>query len=357
MSAFIIYTMNKSIPLYSILSFLSFYIIQISSQTYFAIFGIFLYIASGIALLGYLESIDRNKKSDIISVIIYIFLALLFFILPFVSQNFQGSGISINTNNIKIYWMPLYIITIFLPIYILYKNRLKFRPLYIPILLSAIIPAWIIGLLLILLPDMRNNAISNVSDIIQVSIIDGLIKMKETMKLPEDYANMLSYLTLNKDIVAKQMIFMIPAAISCLFILITYMSDRLKPIVKDNILIIRDYYLPDNLVWLLIIGGFLILAPSDGLKYISYNVLSIFAVLYFFQGLQIINRAFSKFQISFFFRFLLLLFIFLYFIMFATIVILIGIFSIWFKPKWLQDDKGNTDNKGDIDKKEDNING
>ena len=67
--------MNKSIQLYPVLSFLTFYMIQISSKTYFAVFGIFLYIAAGVAFLAYLESSERNRKSDNI----YTFYSIIFY--------------------------------------------------------------------------------------------------------------------------------------------------------------------------------------------------------------------------------------------------------------------------------------
>ena len=324
--------------------------IQISSKTVFAVFGIFLYIASGIALLAYLESTERTKKSDIISIIIYVLFTAVFFILPLSGSLIAETGISLKSENLKMWWMPVYIITIFLPVLILYINRLKNKPLYIPVILSAAVPALLVGALLVFFPVIRNSAIAAVSEIIQAGIIDTLVKMKETVQLPEDYADMLSYLSLNKEFVAMQTVYMFPAALSFVFILITYMSDRMKPLFRDNTIIIREYRLPDNLVWVLIVGGFLILAPQEGLKYTSYNVLSIFGVLYFFQGLQVINKIFDKFQVSIFFRSFLILFIFLYFIVFASAVILIGIFSIWFKPKWLEkNDDNNADKKDSTD--------
>ena len=324
--------------------------IQISSKTVFAVFGIFLYIAAGIALLAYLESTERTRKSDIISIITYILFTAVFFLLPLSGSLIAETGISLKSENLKMWWMPVYIITIFLPVLILYINRLKNKPLYIPVILSAAVPALLAGALLVFFPAVRNNAVAAVSDIIQINIIDTLVKMKETVQLPDDYADMLSYLSLNKELVARQTVYMFPAALSFVFILITYMSDRMKPLFKDNTIIIREYRLPDNLVWVLIIGGFLILAPQEGLKYASYNVLSIFGVLYFFQGLQVINKVFDKFQVSIFFRSFLILFIFLYFIVFASAVILIGIFSIWFKPKWLEkNDDNNADKKDNTD--------
>ena len=40
------------------------------------------------------------------------------------------------------------------------------------------------------------------------------------------------------------------------------------------------------------------------------------------------------------------MFIFIDFVMFAVIVIMIGLFSIWYRPKWLYQEENN-DNKGD----------
>ena len=316
--------MNKSIQLYPVLSFLTFYMIQISSKTYFAVFGIFLYIAAGVAFLAYLESSERNRKSDIISFIIYILFTALFFILPSAGSMIEKTGLLLNSANLKIWWMPLYIAAIFIPVFFLYKNRKSNKPLYIPVVISAAVPALLTGALLIFFADIRNGAVAAVANIIQTSIIDTLIKMKETMQISDYYADMLSYLILNKETVAKQTVYMIPAAISSVFVLITYMCDRMKPVFKDNALI---------------------LAQNEGLKYVSYNVIALFALLYFFQGLQVVNKAFDKFQVSIFIRSLLFLFIFLYFTVVASIIVLIGIFSIWFKPKWLEKDSSNTDKK------------
>lgn len=336
--------MSKSVQLYPILSFLTFYMIQISSKTYFAVFGVFLYVASGVALLAYLESGERRSKSDIITCIIYLFFTGLFFALPQAGSLIEKIGLSLNNGNFKIWWMPLYFFAVFLPVYFLYKNRINDQPLYKPIVFAAALPALVTGAVLLFLPDVRNGAVKEVADIIQISIIDTLIKMKETMQIPDYYADMLSYLILNKEKVAMQTVYMVPAVFSSVFILIIFMCDRLKPVFKDNTLTLREYRLPDGLVWVLIIGGFLILVPND-LKYVSYNILAIFAILYFFQGLQIVNKAFNKFRVSIFVRSLLFLFIFLYFTVFATIIVLIGIFSIWFKPKWLEKDSDDKDGK------------
>lgn len=244
--------------------------------------------------------------------------------------------------------MPVYILIVFLPVYFLYKNRQHNRPFYISIAASAFIPSIIAGLIITLIPEFRNFLISTVSNIIQVGIIDVLSNLKATqnIELPEASKDILSYLTLNKTEVAKQFVYLIPSGLASSFILITYMTDRMKPLIKDNTLIIREYKIPDFFVWFLIVGGFLILVPYEPLKYVSFNVLIIFGMLYFFQGIQIINKIFERFQVTVFIRMLLLLFIFFYFTFFIAVITLIGLFSIWYKPKWLEkkddEEKGNT---------------
>lgn len=340
--------MTGSAQLYSILSFLSFYLIYITSKSIFSFFGVILFIASGIALLVYFESKFRSKKSDIISVVFYILFTVFFLVLPKLSGVISNSGISINAANLKGYWMPVYVVIILIPVYFLYKNRQHNKPVYIPVLLGAFIPLVIAGLMLLLLSDFRNYSINTMADIIQVSVIDYLTQVLNTAgsHLPEVYGDILSYATLNKMQIAKQIVYLSPSWIASIFILIIYMSDRFKPLIKDNTLVIRDFRIPDTLVWVLIAGGFLILVPNEVVKFVSYNILIIFSILYFFQGMQIANKILDKFQVSFFLRMLLFMFIFIDFVMFAVIVIMMGLFSIWYRPKWLYQEENN-DNKGD----------
>lgn len=339
--------MTGSVQLYSILSFLSFYLIYIISKSVFAFFGVILFIASGIALLAYLESSIRNKKTDIISIMFYILFTLFFVALPYGSELISKSGLSLNSANLQSFWMPVYFFIIFLPVYVLFINRKKEKELYIPIIISAFIPAFIAGLLILLNADLRNYSINAVAEMIQVGIIDALetIKNTQNIELPEASKDILSYLSLHKMEVAKQFVYLIPAGLASVFILITYMTDRMMPLIKENTIIIREYKLPDNLVWFLILGGFLILTPYEPLKYISYNILIIFGFLYFFQGIQVVNKGFERFQVSIFFRMLFLIFIFMYFTAFVALIVLIGLFSIWYKPKWQQNKDENQ--KGD----------
>lgn len=340
--------MTGSAQLYSILSFLSFYLIYITSKSIFSFFGVILFIASGIALLAYFESKFRSKKSDIISVVFYILFTAFFLVLPKLNSVIANSGISINAANLQGYWMPVYVVIILIPVYFLYKNRQHNSPMYIPVLLAAFIPLTVTGLALLLLDGFRNYSINTIANIIQVSVIDYITQIKNAAgnQLPEVYGDILSYATLNKMQIAKQIVYLSPSWIASSFILIIYMADRFKPLIKDNALVLREFRIPDALVWVLIAGGFLILVPNEVVKFVSYNILIIFGILYFFQGMQITNRILDRFQVSFFFRMLLFMFIFIDFVMFAVIIIMIGLFSIWYKPKWLYQED-NSDNKGD----------
>jgi len=345
----LVFIMTGSVQLYSLLSFLSFYLIYITSKSMFSFFGVILFIASGIALLVYLESSARSKKTDVISILFYIIFTAFFLVLPFINNAISKSGISVNTANLQGFWMPVYILIIFIPVYFLYKNRQHNKAFYIPVVLSAFVPSIIAGLVISLFPEFRNFIINAVSNIIQIGIIDALETLKSTqnIELPEATKDVLSYLSLHKMDVAKQFVYLMPSGLASVFILITYMTDRMKPLIKENALIIREYRIPDYFVWFLIAGGFLILTPYEPLKYVSYNVLIIFGMLYFFQGIQVINKIFERFQVSVFFRMMLLLFIFLYFTFFVAVITLIGLFSIWYKPKWLE--KKGDDEKGNID--------
>lgn len=344
--------MNKSaFPVYPLLSILSYYLVNIITKTPFVFFGIFLYIASSIALLAYLESDGRNRKTDAASAVIYIAVLALFYALAYIAEAIKHTDISVKSENISLGWLLLYLPFVIFPVILLYINRKKKSAAYIPAVISAAAPAMIFSLILIFASGFRTELILFIDNLIQTGFIDPLTKLKENTPLPDYYADALSYLSLYKSEVAKQTAYMIPAFIFISLATIVYLTDRLKPAVSDGKLIIREFRLPDNFIWILILGGFLILAPVEELKFVSYNIIAVFGVLYFFQGLQILNKIFDKYNISIFIRSLVFFFIFIEVFLLA-VVALLGLFSIWFKPKWLEknngeDDKNNGNGRSD----------
>lgn len=346
--------MSKSVIIYSILSYISFFTIIYTVSSNFALsslFSIALYIGSAISTLGYLESTERDIKTDIKSIILYIIFSALMYGVYHASNE---KLIDVNINTMTSYWVLFYIPLIFIPIYFLYLGRKYDKPSYLPILSVSIIPAIISGLIILFFEQLRIDLIKYVTDAIQINIIDALVKLKETVEFPEQYSNMLSYVTLEKDNLAKNTVYLIPTSIFSIFFVTTYMADGFKPIIKDNKIIITDFRIPDNLVWILIIGGFFLLTTNELLKYTGYNIISIFGIIYFFQGTQIFIKILNRLRVSFFIRVLIFAFMFFQFYIFAVLIVLLGLFSIWYKPKWLyepEDTDGN-DNNGDSDKKE-----
>ncbi len=341
--------MNKSILPYSILSFLSFYLVYISSNSAFAVFSIIVFIASGVSLLIYLESLFRTRKSDVISLIIFILFNIFIYSLSINNDIVSKLSISLNQKNIQIWWMPLYILLVFLPVFVLYYNRKRSKPLFIPVMVFAAAPALLSGVLLLFFSNFRQHAVDVVSIMIQTGVIDVLEQAKNnnTISMPESYLNILSYLSQYKMLVAKKIVYLMPTFTASMFTLMVYLSDRFKPLIKDNHIVAREFSVPDNLVWLLILGGFAAFIPNEGVNYLSYNILLVLSMLYFFQGIQIINKAMERFRMSLFMRSLFFLFIVFYFYVFVILVVLTGLFSIWYKPQWLtgaKDEKQKSDN-------------
>ncbi len=86
--------------------------------------------------------------------------------------------------------------------------------------------------------------------------------------------------------------------------------------------------LPDNLVWLVILAGGLVIIPYSGLQTIGLNLLIFLTPVYFCQGLSILSFYVKKHGLSRLMRILLYSFIFVQtYIM--IIVAVIGLFDIW----------------------------
>ena len=344
--------MSKSITIYSILSYLSFFTIIFTITASFALaplMSVFLYIGSGIAALGYLESPERDRKKDLISLLIFI----LFSAIMYGMYNAQlKDAVTVNINIVAGLWMLFYIPLVFLPMYFLYLGRKHDKPSYFPILLISIVPAIIAGIVLVIFEGLRLELLKLVTEAIQVNVIDNLTKLKETVEFPEQYSNMLSYVTLEKDNIAKKTVYLIPTTIFSVFFITTYMADGFKPKFKNGSLVISDFRVPDFLVWILILGGFFVLVENEGLKYFAYNVLAIFGIIYFFQGTQIFIKILNKLRVSLLMRILIFAFMFFQFVVFAVLIVLLGLFSIWYKPKWLYNSEDTDGNNGDSNKKE-----
>ena len=89
------------------------------------------------------------------------------------------------------------------------------------------------------------------------------------------------------------------------------------------------FRIPDNLVWGLLAGGFMIMFANVYLRAFALTTVFAYTSLYFFQGLSIMGVWADKLKINEFFRMLFLLLIVIQMPLMLGVA-LVGVFSIWF---------------------------
>lgn len=85
---------------------------------------------------------------------------------------------------------------------------------------------------------------------------------------------------------------------------------------------------PDKLVWLVIVGGGLLLIPNDRVYFVGMNLLIVCLFVYLLQGLAIISFYFRKKNIPIFLR-TLFYFLLIFQQIFILLVIALGLFDLW----------------------------
>lgn len=261
---------------------------------------------SPLMLLAYFENLDRKKKTDIISLAVFV--------------------VSIVVDPLRsLYFIPM----VLLPVLILAAARHKapnkayIAPLVAPLPFVAIISA-----MMIFSSDMR--------DMINKSMLDFIAAMTAPLEGTADkFGDMgiLSVMLADKILAAEYLTFLLPCITFGVISVFTFVIDRIRPKFEADKLLRRDFRLPDFFVWILIAGGFLILINDRYIKFFSINIILIFGMLYFFQGVQMISVLFDKIRIGGIFRSLIYVFLFTEPPVMAVLALL-GLFSIWFRPGW-----------------------
>lgn len=296
-------SMNFSIFINPLLSLLCFYTIFFYPQV-----AVILLFFSPYFLLSYLENMERSKKTDIISLGIFL-IGAIFLSLP------------------SLYYLLFVIIPIFILIFI--RDRMTTQSYLAPLL--APLPVFIIISLLLIFSSSFQEVIRN-----------AILEFINTITAPfentvEKFSNLgvLSYLMADKEKATNYIIHILPAMTYVVISIVVFVTDRLTSLKNEteNTYIERDYRLPDKFVWFLILGGFLILIPIENIKFVSINILMICGVLYFFQGIQMISILFDRLKIGGIFRGFIYAFLCTEPPVMA-ILSLLGLFSIWFRPKW-----------------------
>lgn len=278
------------------------------------------FFISFITLLWYGEQAERSKLTDIGAVVILCAAAVL--------------------DPIKaVYFIPL----IALPVFILLFCRSRSLPSYLPVILSPLPLSLIIGGLVIFSPEFHN-----IIEKQMVAYINAL-----SAELPDAGSRLgdngvAAYLLGDRAKSIKIFTYMMPCLAYVIVSVFIYIADKSKPIFdKDKNVVFRDFRLPDFFVWILIFSGFLILFPNAYIKYVSYNLLMVFGILYFLQGIQLVGIWFDRIKLSRLFR----MFAYVFIAIEPPIMLIVsffGLFSIWFRPKWfVRGGSGEGENKGD----------
>ncbi len=296
--------MNYYILLFPTVSLFLFYLIFTFPQA--ALVSLFL---SPVFLVRYLGAIDRTKQTDIA------FLAII---------------------GIATVFLPIqslsYFLMILAPIVFLTIFREKYtQHSYIPTVFAPLPLAVTLAVLVILVPAWREAITAQM-----VATIDMVLNPFNDISIDAANYNSVVYLRENKADIANSLTNISPAIMFTLISIMVFIADKFSNILAANDETkFRDFRLPDNFIIPFIVGGFLILIDNDITKAIAYNIIIVYALLYFYQGLQLLFIMFDNFNLSRLIRLILYIFIFAEPILLMMIAI-IGLFSIWYTPKWFK---------------------
>ncbi len=261
---------------------------------------------SPLVLLAYLENSDRTRTTDAVSGVIFIASAVI--------DPLQ-----------TVYFIPI----VLLPMLILTTARDKapgkayLAPLIAPLPLTLSISAMIV-----FFPAIR--------DMINKSMLDFITALTAPLEGTADKLGdmgILSVMLADKAQAAEYLTYLLPCITFSVISVFTFVIDRIRPKFRGALPLARDFRLPDGFVWGLIGGGFLILVSDAHVKFFSINIIVIFGMLYFFQGVQMMSVLFDRLRFGGIFRGLVYVFLFTEPPVMAALA-LMGLFSIWFRPKW-----------------------
>lgn len=283
--------------LYPFLSLGLFFTNLISPQ-----FGMILSLFSPLFLILYFESEDRK---EIITAFFVIATALAAFWEPVVTG--------------------YYILACTVPVAMLVMNHKSANPSrYAPVVFSPLpLTVMVIGMLSFM-PETREAITANIASLLKEMTAPVAAK-------PEllDEVSYVKYLHANSRQVAEWAVLLLPALNYVSVALMTYITEKIYA--RQDLKVAAPFRMPDTFVWPVILAGFMLAFNVDQLYFPMLNVLIIFCVLYFFQGLDIIIGFFERIRLSRFIRFFLYIFVFSE-PPFIVAISLVGLFSIWMKP-------------------------
>lgn len=193
----------------------------------------------------------------------------------------------------------------------------------VDVIVIASLPVFLMSLFIIFfMIEYKNSIISYM-----VQYLDMIIENYKNNVDNFQANSYLSYISKNKEMIATTFVHLMP---SISFVYASFITLILRKYYfrKNQMLEVR-YRVNEKLVYLFIIGGFFILSKNVTFKFISYNTLIIFAALFFYQGLDIVNYYFNKWKSGIFLRVIVYLLIFSEpYVM--LLISIFGLFDNWF---------------------------
>lgn len=293
--------MNYFFLIYPAISVISFFLIFI----YPAGSLLFMFL-SFLTALWYAEDTSRTKLSDLCAVFLIILVGLI--------DVFK-----------LVYFLPIIII----PVIILYLCRRRLLPFYLSVCLAPLPVALLTAGLIAFSSGFRDAVTAQAMEYIK-TLGEQMGSGAERL----DVTGLATYFFTDVANTAKTLVNLIPGITYSAVAVLVYMADKAKPKFDEKKeVVFRDYRLPDVFVWILIVGGFLILIKNYNLRFVCYNILIIFGSLYFLQGIQMLGILFDRIRLSRFIR----MFAYVFVAIEPHLMVLLaffGVFSIWFRPKF-----------------------
>ena len=221
------------------------------------------------------------------------------------------------------YFGIYYMIISVLPAYFIYMYHNKKLSEKIDLILLSSFPILIFTLVILFFLTDYKTAISDYLTL----YLETVIKNYESVTNPGEYNTYLLYIKNNLKKIVFVVIHLMPALS---FVYVSFISTVAKRYyLKRYRLREPRYKVNDKLIIPFLVGGFLILSNNLYLRIASYNTLTIFGILFFYQGADIVNFYMNKFRMRAFLRFII------YFLIFSepyviVVVAVAGLIDNWF---------------------------
>jgi hypothetical protein len=257
-------------------------------------------VFSPLLLLVYLGHEKRNRYSD----------------LMLASAVALTAGISIITTG-------LYVISVAFPAIFIYTFVKKgHKDIWFPVAVTPLLVFIVMATVIYAIPDYRNSLI----DVAEQGI-KTFIEAVKTAKNPMSDDPYFLNVEKQSRLAAQSVVLIFPAVNYILTAFCAHIAFSLYAKLKR--IELTKFRLPDNLVWLLILGFALVFVKQTMLKHAGLNIILVMMTLYAFQGFDIVSYWMTRLKFIPVIKAIIFIFIFSEppFIIFIA---LLGLFSVWF---------------------------